>query len=112
MTYGEVQNRAGTFVEPSILAFQAAATSAEWSEAQDFGVVMTDAPGADAYPITAATFVLMYKHPKDEARSRDALAFFKWALERGQGLATSLDYVPLSDELVNQIETYWQVQIH
>jgi phosphate transport system substrate-binding protein len=112
MNYGQVQNKAGNFIKPTIASFQAAAASAEWTKAQDFDLVMTDAPGPDAYPITATTFVLMYKQPKDEARSRNSLAFFKWAFEKGQDLATSLDYVPLPPPLVQQIETYWQAEIH
>jgi phosphate transport system substrate-binding protein len=54
----------------------------------------------------------MYKQPKDPARSRETIAFFRWALENGQALAMSLDYVPLPPPLVQQIETYWQAQIH
>ena len=73
---------------------------------------MTNAPGADAYPITATTFILMYKHPKDPASSQRVLAFFKWAFEKGPEIATSLDYVPLPPPLVQQIEAYWQSQIH
>lgn len=112
MKYGQVENKAGKFIKPTIASFQAAAASAEWSKAQDFDLVMTDAPGADAYPVTATTFILMYKQPKDETRSQNTLAFFKWAFEKGQDLATSLDYVPLPPSLVLQIETYWQANIH
>lgn len=112
MKYGLVQNHAGKFISPTIASFQAAAASAEWTKAQDFYLVMTDAPGEDAYPITATTFVLMYKAPKDEARSKAALAFFKYAFESGVDAAKSLDYVPLPPPLVQQIETYWQAQIH
>ncbi|HEX3994687.1 MAG TPA: phosphate ABC transporter substrate-binding protein PstS [Acetobacteraceae bacterium] len=112
MKYGQVKNEAGKFIKPSIASFQAAAASAEWSKVQDFDLVMTDAPGADAYPVTATTFILMYKQPKDAARSHAALAFFKWAFDKGADLATSLDYVPLPPPLVQQIETYWQAQIH
>jgi phosphate transport system substrate-binding protein len=67
---------------------------------------MTNAPGANAYPITASTFVLMYKQPKNAASSAAALKFFKWSLEKGQKQALSLDYVPLPAPLVKQIETY------
>jgi phosphate transport system substrate-binding protein len=67
---------------------------------------MTNAPGANAYPITATTFILMHKQPKDKARSDAALSFFRWALEHGQGQAQKLDYVPLPAELAGQIESY------
>ena len=86
-------------------------TSGLWAQGA-FDLVMTDAPGADAYPITATTFILMYKQPKDATRSHNALAFFRWAFEKGQDQATSLAYVPLPPPLVQQIETYWQAQIH
>jgi len=112
MTYALVANQSGQYVAPSTASFQAAAASADWTHAQDFDLVMTNAPGAGSYPITATTFILMHKQPKDAAQSKAALAFFKWAYENGQPLATSLDYVPLPTPLVQQIETYWQAQIH
>ena len=67
---------------------------------------MTDAPGQNAYPIAATTFILMHKQPKDKAKSKAALDFFKCALEKGQAQARKLDYVPLPAELVKQIESY------
>ncbi len=81
MTYGLLQNRAGKFIAPDAKSFQAAAATADWANAKDFFLVMTDAPGEDAYPVTATTFVLMYKQPKDAARSKAVLTFFAWALE-------------------------------
>jgi len=107
MNYGLVQNRAGRFVAPEASAFQAAAASAEWHKAKDFCLLITDAPGQDAYPIAAITWVLMYRQPKDAARSKTALEFFRWAFESGQAQAASLDYVPLPADLVRQIEAYW-----
>jgi phosphate transport system substrate-binding protein len=112
MKFGLVQNQAGNFIKPEAAAFQTAAASADWPKAQDFYLVMTNAPGEQAYPIAATVFILMYKQPKDAARSKETSAFFKWALENGQSLASSLDYVPLPASLVQQIETYWQTQIH
>lgn len=111
MTYALVQNRAGNYVEPSVESFQAAAATAEWNKAHDFDLVITDAPGPNAYPITATTFILMYKTPKDAARAHAALDFFKWALEKGQTQADALDYVPLPPDLVKQIEAYWVTNI-
>jgi phosphate transport system substrate-binding protein len=71
---------------------------------------MTDAPGADAYPVAATVFIIMYKRPKDAARANTAIDFFKWALESGKNQASDLDYVPLPDSLVKQIENYWKSQ--
>ncbi|MGH7022385.1 MAG: phosphate ABC transporter substrate-binding protein PstS [Caulobacteraceae bacterium] len=111
MSWGYVENAAHRFVGPTVKAFQAAAATADWKHAKDFDLVMTDAPGPDAYPITASTFVLMYKKPKDVARSNEALAFFKFSLEHGQADAAALDYVPLPPSLVAQIERYWAANV-
>ena len=106
MAYALLQNSAGNFVAPGAASFQAAAASADWKNAKDFFLVMTNAPGASAYPITATTFILMHKQPKDKPRSDAALDFFRWALEKGQPQAQKLDYVPLPTDLVTQIESY------
>ena len=92
LTYGLVQNKAGKFVRPDAASFQAAAASADWAGARDFHLVMTDSPGADAYPIAATAFVLMPKAPNDPARAKVALEFFRWVLENGQKSATDLEY--------------------
>jgi phosphate transport system substrate-binding protein len=112
MAYGLMQNLAGKFVKPETASFQAAAASADWAKTKDFYLVLTNAPGDQAFPVTAATFILMYKQPKDPAGSKTAMAFFKWCLENGQKDAELLDYVPLPDPLVKQIEAYWQAEIH
>ena len=106
MTYALLQNSAGQFVAPSAASFAAAAGTADWKNAKDFNLVMTNATGAQAYPIAASTFILMPKQPKDKARSDAGVAFFKFALEKGQAQANKLDYVPLPAELVQQIESY------
>lgn len=106
MTYALIQNSAGQFVAPSADAFAAAASTADWTHAQDFGLVMTNAPGPKAYPIAASTFVLLPKQPKDKAKSNAVVAFFKYALENGQAQANKLDYVPLPSDLVKNIESY------
>ena len=106
MAFAQLQNAAGNFVTPSAESFQAAAGSADWKNARDFFLVMTNAPGANAYPITATTFVLMHRQPKDKARSDAALGFFRWALKDGQAQAQKLDYVPLPADLVGQVESY------
>ena len=106
MAYALLQNSAGNFMAPSAAAFAAAASTADWKDAQDFNLVMTNAPGPQAYPIAASTFVLLPKQPKDKTKSDAAVAFFKYALEKGQDEANKLDYVPLPADLVKQIESY------
>ena len=106
MAYTQLRNAAGNFIAPSAESFAAAASTADWSHAQDFNLVMTNASGANAYPIAASTFILLPRQPKDKAKSDAAIAFFKFALEKGQDQAKKLDYVPLPEGLVKQIESY------
>ncbi|MFC4728774.1 phosphate ABC transporter substrate-binding protein PstS [Coralloluteibacterium thermophilus] len=107
MSHTALQNRAGNFVEPNSESFQAAAASADWANAQDFHLVMTDAPGEQSWPIAATNFILVHKQPRDAARGRAVLDFFTWVYANGDAQAEALDYVPLPDELVQQIEAYW-----
>ncbi|PPU98316.1 phosphate ABC transporter substrate-binding protein PstS [Xanthomonas populi] len=107
MPYASLQNAAGQWVKPNAESFAAAAASADWANAKDFNLVITNAPGEKAWPITATNFMLMHKQPKDAARSKATLDFFKWALENGQTQASELHYVPLPPELVKQIQAYW-----
>ncbi|WP_199753398.1 phosphate ABC transporter substrate-binding protein PstS [Luteimonas cucumeris] len=107
MAYARLKNADGNFVLPSDETFQAAAASADWAGAQDFYLVMTNAPGEKSWPITATNFILMYKQPKNAAGAKSAKEFFKWVYANGDAQAKALDYVPLPDELVQQIEAYW-----
>jgi phosphate transport system substrate-binding protein len=110
MPYASMQNAAGEWVQPNAESFQAAAASADWTNASDFNLVITNAPGAGAWPITATNFMLMHKQPRNAERSRATLEFFRWAFENGQAQASELHYVPLPPELVQQIEAYWAAE--
>jgi phosphate transport system substrate-binding protein len=112
MAYVALKNHAGNFVEPGLESFAAAAESADWTNAQDFNLVITDAPGAKSWPIAASVFVIVYREPKDQPRSQAALAFFRWALEKGNSQAKDLNYVSLPGSLVQKIEGYWSKEIH
>jgi phosphate transport system substrate-binding protein len=90
-----IRNRAGNFVSPDLRSFQVVASSADWNAATDFCLVLTDAPGEDAYPITATTFLLMHKRPISPERSAIALDFVRWSLESGKSEAELLNDVPL-----------------
>ncbi len=107
MAFSRLKNAAGNFIIPTDEAFAAAAASADWANAKDFYLVMTNAPGDNAWPITATNFILMYKQPKNAASAKQAKEFFKWVYANGDAQAKALDYVPLPDALVQQIETYW-----
>ena len=109
MAYASLKNASGNFVQPSDETFAAAAASAEWGKSKDFYLVMTNAPGANSWPITATNFILMYKAPKKG--NKDARDFFRWVYANGDAQAKSLDYVPLPPALVQQIETYWKANL-
>ena len=105
--YARMKNAAGQVVAPDAASFQAAAATADWAGARHFNLIMTDAPGAQAWPITATSWVIMYREPKNKERADVALDFFRYAYGEGQKAAAELDYVPLPAELVEQIEAYW-----
>ncbi|MGY4495818.1 phosphate ABC transporter substrate-binding protein PstS [Pseudomonas sp. TE3610] len=108
MATAQLKNAAGKFVEPNAKAFQAAADTADWGSAKDFNLIMTNAPGDNAWPITATTWIIMYKQSKNAEQSKAAFDFFKWSLENGQQQASALDYVALPSSLVQKIEGYWK----
>ncbi|MBD8871603.1 phosphate ABC transporter substrate-binding protein PstS [Rhodanobacter sp. DHB23] len=109
--YAVMKNAAGKVVKPNTASFQAAAATADWASAKDFNLLMTNAPGAEAWPITATSWVIVYKQPKNAANGKVILDFFKWSYANGQDAARSLDYVPLPANLVSQIESYWTTEI-
>lgn len=111
MTYTQMQNAAGKFVLPSAESFAAAGDSADWKNATDFSLVITNAPGDTSWPISATNFILMHAQPKDAARTKSVLEFFTWAYKDGKQQASSLDYVPLPDALVEQVKAYWAAKI-
>ena len=110
IAYTQLQNAAGKFIKPDAKAFAAAADSAKWEDAKDFNLIMTNAPGDAAWPITATTWIIMYKTPKNAEKSAAAFDFFKWSLEKGQAQAASLEYVALPKSLVSKIEDYWKTE--
>ena len=108
IAHARLRNAAGKVVEPGAASFQAAAASADWSASRHFNLLMVDAPGADAWPITATSWVIMPTQPKNAANSKVALDFFEWAYANGRQQARDLDYVPLPDSLVTRIRAYWK----
>jgi phosphate transport system substrate-binding protein len=107
LTYTKMVNKAGKTLEPTMGAFQTAAANADFSKVQDFYLILTDQPGDKSWPITAATYMLMRKdYPA--ARNGDVLKFLDWCLKHGQEQAKALDYVPMPDGVVKQIEQAWE----
>jgi phosphate transport system substrate-binding protein len=110
MAYTRLINRNGKILEPNVETFRAGAAGADWASAagQDFNMVLVNQPGDRAWPITGATWAIMYKNPGDKNASADALKFFKWAYEHGDQQAVALQYVPLPDNAVKAIEAHWK----
>ncbi len=104
-------NEAGKTVAPTIPTFQAAAANADWAHAPGFYQILTDQPGAESWPITAATFILMPKQPQDPAAAAEALKFFAWAFADGDKAAQELDYIPLPGSLTKLVKETWAKDI-
>lgn len=111
LTYAKMVNQAGKVVAPTAAAFQAAAAGADWANAQDFRVIITNAPGAASWPIAGSTFILMQAVPVNAADSAAALKFFDWGYKNGKKMASDLLYVPMPDSVVALIEKNWKDKI-
>jgi phosphate transport system substrate-binding protein len=111
MAYVQLKNHDGKTVEPSADTFQAAASNADWAHAPGYYLILTDQAGAKSWPITGASFILVYGTPPDPAATGAALKFFDWAYKNGGKMAAELDYVPLPASLVTQVRATWKSQI-
>ena len=111
MTYTKMVNSEGKVVEPKTAAFQAAAASVDWEKSPGYYVILTNQPGADSWPITGASFILIYKQPDDPEAVKTALEFFDWAYQDGDKMAEDLDYVPIPDKLVGLVKTTWKSSV-
>jgi phosphate transport system substrate-binding protein len=107
-----LQNKDGKFVMPGDDTFAAAAAGADWFSAPGMGISLVNQPGASAYPVVTASFILMYKQPANKAESAEVLKFFDWAFKNGKQMAADLDYVALPDSLTNQIRQRVWTQIN
>lgn len=110
ISYVQLQNKAGQFVNPSIESFKAAADNANW-QAANFAVILTNEPGNTSWPITGATFVLMQQQQTQALRGKEVLNFFNWAYINGSDMALQLDYVPLPQPVIKMIENVWKQSI-
>jgi len=111
LTHTLIKNRDGNFVAPNIESFKAAAAGAQWDKAPGMYLILTDQPGKNSWPISGATFILVYKTQEKAERAKEVLKFFDWAYVDGDKLARDLDYVPLPDSVVKLIQTSWKSQI-
>jgi len=104
----QLRNLSGKFVDPDDSTFAAAAAGADWFSVPGMGISLVNLKGNDSWPITGASFILMYKNPTDKAMSQEALKFFDWSFKNGKQMALELDYVPLPDVLTKAIaEKVW-----
>jgi phosphate transport system substrate-binding protein len=111
LTFADMVNKDGKTVAPTVEAFQAAAANADWAKAPGFYIILSDQPGANSWPMTAATFILMYKKPVDVAASNDALKFFTYAYDKGAAMAKELDYIPMPDNVIALVKKAWAADI-
>lgn len=112
MAYALVRNRDGQYPKPDDSTFQAAAANADWKGAPGFYRILTDEPGASAWPITGASFILLHATQQKPQNALHVLKFFDWSFRNGQKLAEELDYVPLPPNLVELIESSWKATIN
>ena len=109
MTYALMQNAAGQFVAPEDGAFKAAAAGADWTKS--FYQILTNQPGAQSWPITGATFILMHKVQDKPAEAAATLKFFEWVYKNGDKTADDLDYVPMPASVKAQVEKLWAAEV-
>jgi phosphate transport system substrate-binding protein len=107
LTYANMVNKDGKTVSPTSETFQAAAANADWNSVPGYGVILSDQPGAQSWPMTAATFILIHKQPQDPAAAALALKFFAWAYAKGGKMAEELDFVPMPTAVVGTVEKMW-----
>ncbi|WP_371861633.1 phosphate ABC transporter substrate-binding protein PstS [Pseudoduganella albidiflava] len=108
MQHTQLRNKDGVFLQPDDENFKAAAANAEWTKTPGFGVVLTDQAGKQSWPITGVSFILMYKQQADAAKGKEVVKFFDWAFTNGDKAAVELDYVPLPDTVVKQVQAAWK----
>ncbi|MTI13763.1 phosphate ABC transporter substrate-binding protein PstS [Sansalvadorimonas verongulae] len=111
LTYTQLQSADGKFLQPTMETFQAAAANADWANAPGFKLLLNNQPGADSWPMTAATFILMHKDQVDGDKARTILNFFEWSYEHGNEQAIALDYIPMPDSVVSMVSDLWKNEL-
>lgn len=107
LSHTALSNRGGQFLQPDDSTFAAAAAGADWAKAPGYYMMLLDQPTANAWPITAATFIVMPKAPRNPAAAAGALKFFDWAYAKGDPMAVQLDYVPLPAAVKTLMRRSW-----
>jgi len=111
MIYAQIKNKDGNFVEPGEDSFKAAAAGADWAKSPGYYVLLTNQSGKASWPITGASFILMYKQQADAEKGREVLKFFDWAFKNGDSMAIELDYVPMPTAVTKLVQDSWKSQL-
>jgi phosphate transport system substrate-binding protein len=111
LTTTNLVNKEGKTVSPSAESIMSAASGADWANAPGFYMILTDSAGANSWPIAGATFILLPKQTKDTAATAEALKFFAWAYKNGSKMAQDLDYIPMPESVVKQVEAVWKKDV-
>ncbi|ORJ61238.1 phosphate ABC transporter substrate-binding protein PstS [Geothermobacter hydrogeniphilus] len=111
MNHVLLKNSDGNYVAPTSETFQAAAAGADWANAKGYYMVLTNQPGENSWPITGASFILMYKNQVKPETARAVLSFFDWCYKNGGEIANNLDYVPMPAKVVDMVEATWRQEI-
>ena len=111
MSHTALKNKDGNFIQPDDLTFQAATANADWASAPGMFLVLTDQPGRGSYPISGASFILMYKSNEKPEKAAATLKFFDWAFKNGAKAASEMDYVPMPERTVKLIQDLWKREI-
>ncbi|HEU4871972.1 MAG TPA: phosphate ABC transporter substrate-binding protein PstS [Pyrinomonadaceae bacterium] len=100
----QIKNASGNFVEPSIDAVTVAASASAANTPEDLRVSITNAAGAQAYPISSYTYILVYKEQKDATKGKVLVDFLWWGIHDGESFAKELQYAPLPEDIVKRAE--------
>jgi phosphate transport system substrate-binding protein len=111
MAYAMMKNEAGQIVAPNEKTFKSAAANADWKHAPGFYEILTNQPGADSWPITGASFILLHKEQANPAKAMEVLKFFDWSFKNGDKMASELDYVSMPESVVSLIEESWKTHL-
>jgi phosphate transport system substrate-binding protein len=103
LPYATLQNKSGSWIEPSIKATSAAAAGAAKQMPADYRVSLVNQPGKDAYPIVGFTWLLVYEQQKNKANGKKLVEFLNWELHKGQRMASALLYAPLPENVVKMV---------
>ena len=103
MVFMQLQNKAGRYVSPDDLTFAAAADGADWFSAPGMGLSIVDQANPNAWPVSSASFIIVYRDPADKKASQEVIKFFDWAFKNGAKMSAELDYVHLPAALQTQI---------